>query len=284
MPDELEHLETILNRLGIARREAPPEPEPATVCLHCRGAGYLRRDVPVEHPQFGELVVCECTAAELSQKRQQILVRGSRLDKLRHLTFDNWESKYVGAPPMNSPDAAYHTARMYVENLSLEGRPWLFFLGSVGTGKTRLAAAIGNYRIDRGDPAVFMVVPELLDHLRAAYSPDSKIGYDELFESLKNTPLLIMDELGMETATPWAKDKLYQLINHRYNTRLATVITMNMGAETIDDRLWSRINDRHLSTVCEVEGKDYRTDRRQPGKPEDQQRKGRRSLREEYRI
>jgi DNA replication protein DnaC len=285
MPDELEHLETILNRLGIARKEVLPDAEPPPVCPYCKGAGYLRYDVPVEDPRFGQLIVCECTRDELRQKRHQILLNSSRLKDLRHLTFEKWERKFVGAPPMDSPDAAFLTAQMYVEHLSLNDRPWLVFYGTVGTGKTRLAAAIGNYRIDRGEPAVFMVVPELLDHLRAAYSPNSEIGYDELFESLKNTPLLILDELGMDTATPWAREKLYQLINHRYNTRLPTVITMNMGAESIDDRLWSRINDRRLSTFCEVVAKDYRTDRKQPKKAEGPPgRRSQRTLREDTHI
>lgn len=281
MPDEMEHLEQILTRLGIERRVAVPDvPEP-DICPRCNGAGYLRYDVPVDDPRFGELVVCECTRKELNEKRQQILLRSSRLDRLRHLTFDNWDFTYEGAPPLRSPDAAYHTARMYVERLSLDDRPWLFLYGTVGTGKTRIAAAIGNYRIDRGEPAVFMVVPELLDHLRAAYSPNSEIGYDQLFESLKNTPLLILDELGMDTATPWAREKLYQLINHRYNSRVPTVITMNMEAEPIDERLWSRINDRNLTTVCEVQARDYRTDRKQGGKAPVKQARSHRVQRDE---
>jgi DNA replication protein DnaC len=220
---------------------------------------------------------------ELQEKRHRILLKSSRLDRLRHLTFENWERKYKGAPPLNSPDGAYLTALMYVEQLSLDDKPWLFLYGTVGTGKTRLAAAIGNRRIDMGEPAVFMVVPELLDHLRAAYSPNSEIGYDELFETLKNTPLLILDELGMDTATPWAREKLYQLINHRYNSRLPTVITMNMGAESIDERLWSRINDKDLTTVCEVVDRDYRTDRKQAAQePERPARRAR--VREEHRL
>jgi DNA replication protein DnaC len=282
MPDEMQHLETILQRLAITRREAVPEIEAPAICPHCNGAGYLRYDVPVEDPRFGELIVCECTEAELRAKRHQILLERSRLSQLRHLTFDNWESKYVqGKPPANTPDWAYHTALLYRENLSVDGRPWLFLYGTVGTGKTRIAAAIGNYRIDRGEPAVFMVIPELLDYLRAAYSPNSDIGYDELFESLKNTPLLILDELGMETATPWAREKLYQLINHRYNCLLPTVITMNMEAEPVDVRLWSRINDRQLTTVCEVVDKDHRTDRKQVRAPEGSRTKGSRRVYEQ---
>lgn len=286
MTDEMEHLESILQRLGMTRREAVPEVEPPPVCPYCKGAGYLRYDVPVDDPRFGELMVCECTQAELQAKRHRILLDRSRLSRLRHLTFDNWELKYVqGKPPANTPDWAYHTALFYRENLSVNDHPWLFLYGTVGTGKTRIAAAIGNYRIDRGEPAVFMVVPELLDHLRAAYSPNSEIGYDELFESLKNTPLLILDELGMETATPWAREKLYQLINHRYNSRLPTVITMNMEAGPIDERLWSRINDRNLSEVCEVIDKDHRTDRKPAQRAGDRPvRKTRQRVSEEYRV
>jgi DNA replication protein DnaC len=284
MPDEMEHLENILQQLGIARRGTLPDAPAPVICPRCKGAGYLRYDVPPEDPRFGELIVCECTRAELAAKRHQIVLDRSRLKNLRHLTFDNWERKYVaGKSPASTPDWAYDTALLYRENLSLNDRPWLFLYGTVGTGKTRIAAAIGNYRVDRGEPAVFMVVPELLDYLRAAYSPNSEIGYDELFESLKNTPLLILDELGMESATPWAREKLYQLINHRYNCRLPTVITMNMEAEPVDARLWSRINDRNLTTVCDVKDKDHRTDREQLTKPAERPGGRRPRLREEYR-
>jgi DNA replication protein DnaC len=287
MTDEMQHLETIIRRLGISRRGATAQEDEAEICPHCKGAGYLRYDVPVDDPRFGRLVVCECTRAELEAKRHQILLERSRLRNLRHLTFDNWESKYDGKPPQGTPDWAYEQAMRYRTKLSIDNRPWLFLYGTVGTGKTRIAAAIGNYRIDLGEPAVFMVVPELLDYLRAAYSPNSDIGYDELFESLKNTPLLILDELGVESATPWAREKLYQLINHRYNSRLPTVITMNMevGPESIDERLWSRINDRQLTTVCEVRDRDYRTGRQAAKRRSDPvSRKHRPKLREEYHI
>jgi len=58
--------------------------------------------------------------------------------------------------------------------------------GDNGCGKTHLAAAIVNYQYEAGKPAMFQVVPELLDHLRYAFSPDSKVSYDELFESGKD--------------------------------------------------------------------------------------------------
>ena len=59
---------------------------------------------------------------------------------------------------------------------------WLVLMGGYGAGKTHLAAAIANYRIALGHPALFVVVPDLLDYLRATYSPTSDTGLDERLE------------------------------------------------------------------------------------------------------
>jgi len=81
--------------------------------------------------------------------------------------------------------------------------------GTYGCGKTHLAAAIGNFRDAMGEEVIFQVVPDLLDHLRATFSPNSSISYDSLFEQVRSTRLLILDDLGTQSATPWAKEKLF---------------------------------------------------------------------------
>ena len=265
MGSEMERVHEILARAGIARRERIEDEEREPVCPKCLGAGYLRHDVSVDDPRFGELVVCECTRAELETKRQAMLLDRSQLADLQHFTFARWVRKVrEGKPPANSPDAAYLVARGYADDPSNNDRPWLFLYGTKGTGKTHLAAAIGNERLLRGQPAIFMVVPDLLDHLRATFNPHSDTTYDDLFESLRNTALLILDDLGTQSASPWAQEKLFQLINHRYNRRLPTVITMNSEAEEIDGRLWSRINDMHLSQRVTVIAEDSRTNEKPP--------------------
>ena len=65
-------------------------------------------------------------------------------------------------------------------------RGWLVLTGTYGCGKTHLAAAIGNYRKGMGDDPVFVVVPDLLDHLRATFSPTSGTSYDDLFNRVKS--------------------------------------------------------------------------------------------------
>jgi DNA replication protein DnaC len=173
----------------------------------------------------------------------------------KEMTFDNFDWKRVNRPleERQNLEAAYQTALEFAK----EPEGWLVFQGVNGCGKTHLAAAIVNYRYQQGKPALFIVVPDFLDHLRSTFSPDSKVSYDQFFESVKNTPLLVLDDLGAQTTTPWAQEKLYQVINHRYNARLATVITTNCSADEIDSRIMIRFIDGKLSTLFHIEAPDY---------------------------
>jgi DNA replication protein DnaC len=134
----------------------------------------------------------------------------------------------------------------------------LILKGNYGCGKTHLAAAIANYQVEHGQPVLFVVVPDLLDHLRATFSPDSAITFDRRFETVRTAPLLILDDLGAQSSTPWAQEKLYQVLNHRYNAQLPTVITTNYELEDLDARLRSRIAELGWSSVVAILAPDYR--------------------------
>ncbi len=96
----------------------------------------------------------------------------------------------------------------------------------------------------RNSNVLFAVVPDLLDHLRATFDPGSGVAYDERFNAIRSAFLLILDDLGTENTTPWAREKLYQLINHRYNEQLPTIITSNQEYKLIDERILSRLLTR----------------------------------------
>ncbi|MEK7806116.1 MAG: DNA replication protein DnaC, partial [Chloroflexota bacterium] len=105
-----------------------------------------------------------------------------------------------------------------------------------------------------------------LDHLRATFSPDSPIGYDELFEQLKTAPLLILDDLGAESSTPWAEEKLYQIIVHRHESRLPTVITNSFAIEELEEkkpRIASRLVDSMVVDWEPITAPNYRDQRRE---------------------
>ncbi|MEM7343014.1 MAG: ATP-binding protein [Chloroflexota bacterium] len=149
---------------------------------------------------------------------------------------------------------AYDIAVEFAEN----PQGWLVLLGGYGCGKTHLAAAIANAKINFGQQALFVVVPDLLDHLRATYSPHSATTYDERFEEVRSAPLLILDDLGAHSSTPWAQEKLFQIFNHRYNAQLPTVVTSNHELEEIDIRIRSRVTDPDLAQIIKILAPDFR--------------------------
>jgi DNA replication protein DnaC len=101
-------------------------------------------------------------------------------------------------------------------------------------------------------------VPDLLDHLRATFSPTSSVSYDRRFEDVRTSALLVLDDLGTQATTPWVREKLYQLFNHRYNAALPTVITTADPLDDIDPRLRSRMLDARLCTIYGVTAPPFR--------------------------
>jgi DNA replication protein DnaC len=242
---------------GSATASASAAPTPAAagdddaVCPRCGGAGFLRRDLPLDHPDFGRTVPCDCVLEESPESRLKRLQRYSSLGPLTRLTFANLNPRGRSPNPRDQKQfaALVADARAFAE----EPAGWLLVHGPSGAGKTHVAAAIANRCLELGRPALFVVVPDLLDHLRAAYNPTSEIGYDTLFEQVRNAPVLILDDLGTHNATAWAEEKLFQVINHRYNARLPTVVTTNLAVERLDDRLRMRLTDPDLARVYHVE-------------------------------
>lgn len=159
-------------------------------------------------------------------------------------------------------EEAFQAGQAFAENPS----GWLVYMGPYGSGKTHLAAAIANYRASQGYPAMFVVVPDLLDHLRSTFNPNSNVSYDRRFEEVRNAPLLVLDDLGTQAMTPWVREKLYQLFNQRYNAGLPTVITTADAEKELDPRLYARMLDRRLCTVKKITAPAFRGGRARPRK------------------
>ena len=217
-------------------------------CPHCKGSGWLRLESPVGDQNFGKLVPCECTMAIKDRKAFDELKKTSNIELFRDLTFETFN------PRVPKTREAYDTALKYAKDPS----DWLLFIGGYGCGKTHLAAAIANEALNRHIRLYFAVVPDLLDYLRATFDPNSEASYDQRFEMVKNVPLLILDDLGTENAKPWAREKLYQIINHRYNAKLPTVITTNNEIDNLDGRIRSRLCDTQLCKFILLQAEDYR--------------------------
>lgn len=172
-------------------------------------------------------------------------------------TFGNFslrQTEKIPAEGLQDLKNAFEAARDFAEH----PKGWLILTGLYGSGKTHLAAAIGNYQAGLGFPPLMVSVPDLLDHLRATFSPNSDVSLDRRFEEVRTSRLLILDDLGTQSATPWAREKLYQLFNFRYNAELPTVITTSSSPEELDPRLYSRMQDQRLCTMMVISVPAYR--------------------------
>lgn len=155
---------------------------------------------------------------------------------------------------------AFSKAYRYAETFGDNDGEGIMFLGSVGTGKTHLAAAIANYVISEyGVPVRFITAIELFSTLRDFENKKNAI------EEIKDVPLLIIDDLGKEKITEWNREKLFEIINYRYENYLPVIITTNEDANEVE----KNIGEAAHSRVCEMckgiamEGKDYRKGKRQ---------------------
>jgi DNA replication protein DnaC len=232
---------------------APSEEGTGEICPICKGAGFVHPALDSGKVDFSRVVPCRCSKGELRKKKTEYLEKYSNLGSLSQLTFDNLSPKGKAASAIAQERFAqiYKAARAFADN----PKGWLIFLGPSGSGKTHLACAIANQRISLGEPVFYIGTADLLDHLRSAFSPTSDTTYDELFERVKNVPLLVLDDLTLESATAWAKEKLEQLLQHRFNTRLATVITSDIPLERMDERLRGHLADSEFCQVWTIEQK-----------------------------
>ncbi|MBF8267874.1 MAG: family ATPase [Dehalococcoidia bacterium] len=219
-------------------------------CPICGDFGWVTVEVPVGHPAFGKFIPCRCKQREEDATRSARLRHYSNMGPLARLTFE--ATRPQGRSPHSEAQQLFHKAYQQAMAFAQEPRGWLVLRGPSGSGKTHLAAAIANRAIEMGHPAFFVFVPDLLDHLRSTFTPTSEVSYDQLFERVRSAPLLILDDLGGHSGTPWAQEKLYQIMNHRYAVPLPTVFTLGLPLEEMEERWRTRLEDPEIATMCSL--------------------------------
>lgn len=110
-----------------------------------------------------------------------------------------------------------------------------------GRGKTHLAIA-AMWQFDHLRSR-FWLVSDFLDWLKLMAYDDDGPRYDllELLRPYREQDfLLVLDDLGVENGTPWAREQLYRVLDSRCSNALPTIITTNAPLEKLDGRIISR--------------------------------------------
>ena len=226
-----------------------------TVCPTCHGVGWLRQDLPFEHPHWGKLVPCDDCGVVHRRRIARFDRYSSRRGRALRQSFDNFcLGGFAGAAR-----PAYNAALAF----AADPRGWLVIHGPKGSGKSHLAAAITNHLIDEArTPTLFLTAPDLLHGLRAeiraSLAGDGDPHTSELLDIAREAPVLVLDDLGAERWTAWAEEKIFLLFDYRYRMELPTVILTNEALESFPGRIYSRLGDRLLCRRVRNSAPDYR--------------------------
>lgn len=155
--------------------------------------------------------------------------------------------------------SAYNKASLYARNQNLfsSTRNCLLLIGSTGTGKTHLAAAIANALVAEGIPTMFGTFQTHLDEIRKEFDVS---GQKQYLDQIKGIPMLVIDDLGKENRTDWTQSILYNVVNYRYEHLLPIIFTSNLMATELANycgsAVWSRMNE--MCDTIIMQGEDYR--------------------------
>lgn len=213
--------------------------------------------------KFIPRIKCKCEI-----KRDKENEERERLMKISLLKRDCFSSpnqhQYTFEKFLNEKGQAYKVAYNYAKSFEQmkEDNVGLLFYGDVGSGKTYLACSIANELIERKQvKGKIMNLSQVINQIqKSAFKLDS----NEIISNLSNIPLLILDDLGIERDTSYAREQVYNIINSRYLKDRPTIFTTNLSLEIIQNpnidleyqRIYSRILE--MTIPVKVTGEDFR--------------------------
>jgi DNA replication protein DnaC len=189
-------------------------------------------------------------AIERKRKQMERLRKKCNMgERFSKRTFETWDH--------TQHEEAFRKAFDYAAGFqSVTDGNGLIFTGDLGTGKTHLAAAIGNFLMENQSvPVYFASYIDILNAIKDSFDTGERTR-----DMITNVDLLIIDDLGKEQATEWSRETLFTIINHRYEHDLPMVITTNYSAGQLQKRIGAATVSR-IAEMCEgirMTGSDWR--------------------------
>ncbi len=213
--------------------------------------------------------VCDkCDREKLTREKEAIIKKALDIKKARiekhfsqsrlskrfmRRTFDNFKLD-------NKNKKAYETCVSYANDFSdkMKNGEGLLLVGDFGTGKTHLAAAILQEVISQDHTGVFISIPDLITKIRNTW--DTEENEWDLITALTEADLVVLDDIGAENTKDWVRERLFVIINSRYEKMLPTIFTTNCSVKDLKNKLGGRIESR-INEMCKgvmLVGEDYR--------------------------
>lgn len=152
----------------------------------------------------------------------------------------------------------------------------LYLYGKSGLGKTHLATTIANELIDNEKSVIFDTVQDMLAKIRKTFNNsgysieyNTVVNEEYITNIYKDVDILVLDDIGSEQVTLWSIQKLFEIVNHRYERCKPNIITSNYSINNLlnvfskcdkDNKNAIKIVDRliEICTTINFVGESYR--------------------------
>lgn len=226
-------------------------------CKNCHTPKQCKVDVLGQERTF--MCLCKCEKERIEKEEAEKKKR-ERIRQIKRTAFPQSNMFNFTFDKDDSPDSMpSKVARNYCkhfEEMYQKGKGLIFY-GTVGTGKSFLAACIANELINQGYSCIYTTFTEISERRFAAMDKEQEL------RRINNTMLLIIDDLGSERDTEYMQETAFRVIDARCTAKKPMIITTNLTAEEIRhsadigrERLLSRI--REMCFPFEVKGADRR--------------------------
>jgi DNA replication protein DnaC len=234
------------------------------VCGKCNTPKQTRINVLGKEKTPYCLCKCMVEKREREEAERKRVEFEKRVKEYRRMGFPESEMQYWNFGCADgSNEQIMKAAQNYVSHFDefrKNGKGLLLF-GTVGTGKTFVAACIANALIDKGYPVLMTNFARIANTVSGMWE-----GKQEYYDSLNRFPLLILDDLAAERKTEYMSEIVFNVIDARYRAGLPLIVTTNLTSEELKhpsdisyQRTFSRLLEMCLPV--KVEGKDKRLEK-----------------------
>ena len=115
---------------------------------------------------------------------------------------------------------------------STEYQKGLYLAGPFGVGKTYMMGALANELSENGVETTLVNVPTYSAEIKQAIATNT---VEAKLVSIKNTPILVLDDIGAEMNSAWFRDEVLMVIlQHRMLQELPTFFTSNFTIDQLE--------------------------------------------------
>ena len=234
--------------------------------LLCCGKCHTRKQtiiVLANGKQLKPRCVCKCEQERMHEEEEKRKAKEleEKVKELRKMGFPDAEmSRFTFENDDRSNEYISDVAKRYADNFTTmySKHKGLLLFGTVGTGKTYIAACIANALIDRGYTCLVTNFARLTNTISGMYD-----GKQEYIDGLDRFSLLVIDDLASERDTEYMNEIVTNIIDARYRSGKPMIVTTNLTSEELKNprdvrkqRIYSRLME--MCIPLEVKGTDRR--------------------------